>query len=80
MTCRELIEFLMAYVDDELEAGERETFDAHLAICPDCVAYLESYRLAKEAGRVAYAEPEGAVPDDVPEQLVTAILAARGRG
>src|SRR5207244_11155118 len=35
MTCRDVIEFLSAYLDGELAAGGRETFEAHLAEGPD---------------------------------------------
>jgi anti-sigma factor RsiW len=80
MTCREFIDFLWKYLDEELEPGERTTFDEHLAVCPDCVAYLDSYRRTVALGRDALAcgKPEEPVPEDVPEDLVTAILAARG--
>src|SRR5438128_4830644 len=44
MTCRELIEFLIDYLDGTLAPQERERFDAHLAVCPACVRYLDSYR------------------------------------
>jgi anti-sigma factor RsiW len=79
LTCRELVEFLQAYLDGELEAGERARFAAHLEICPDCVDYLESYRktigLAREA--LLAGGPEGPVSEQVPERLVRAVLAAR---
>jgi len=40
MTCRELVDFLMDYLNGELGGGERETFDEHLTICPACVDYI----------------------------------------
>ena len=43
MTCRDFADFLNSYADGELEQAEREAFDAHLAICPDCVQYLAQY-------------------------------------
>lgn len=80
LTCRELIEFLMDYVEDALAPDERASFDAHLAVCPDCVRYLDGYRATVRAGRAAFAEPEAPVPDEVPEALVAAILRARRGG
>jgi anti-sigma factor RsiW len=77
MTCRDFIEFLMDYVAGELSAEERALFDAHLAICPPCVAYLKTYRATIQMGQAALAASEGPVPADVPEELVQAILAAR---
>lgn len=74
MTCRELIDFIASYRDDELTLEQRAEFERHLAVCPSCVAYLKTYEqtivLAREAG-------DDQVPEDVPESLVRAILAAR---
>lgn len=77
MTCRELTGFLADYLGADLPATERTRFDAHLAVCPSCRAYLESYRQTVALGKAAFADPDAAVPADVPEQLVRAILAAR---
>ena len=74
LTCQELIEFLAAYVDEELSADERARFDRHLAVCPHCVDYLHGYRESIRLGKAACADV-----DDVPEELVDAILAARRR-
>lgn len=74
MTCRELIAFLDGYLDGELSREERRRFEAHLAACPDCVNYVASYRLTVALGRAACAGD--ALPADVPEDLVQAILAA----
>jgi len=80
MTCRELTEFLMDYLEGELPEGQRFTFDAHLHRCPACLAYLESYRQTVALGRLVCEDPCAEVPQDVPPQLVEAILAARAQG
>jgi anti-sigma factor RsiW len=80
MTCRDFIEFLLEYSSGELSPEQRREFDAHLAECPWCVAYLRTYERTIRLGKAAFAEPEASVPADVPEELVRAILAARGRG
>jgi anti-sigma factor RsiW len=80
LTCRELVDFLMAYLDDELSAPVRRAFDAHLALCEDCVNYLRGYEATLRLERRAFDAPEAAVPDDVPEELVAAILASRRAG
>ena len=79
LTCRELAEFLWRYLSDELSAGERFAFDAHLAVCPHCVHYLQGYEKTIELGRQAFAEPDASAPPEVPEELVQAILSARAR-
>lgn len=77
MTCRELIDFLMSYLDSELPAAQHESFEDHLRICPHCVSYLDSYRTTVHLARQVCNEPGDGVPADVPEDLVDAILEAR---
>lgn len=79
ITCREFVEFLMSYLDGELEPEVSGTFERHMHDCPTCVSYLDSYRKTVELGREILCDPDGPVPDDVPEDLVAAILAARRR-
>jgi anti-sigma factor RsiW len=79
LTCREVADFLMAYDDGELATPERAAFDAHLAECPDCVAYLQSYRATVALGKRAFADEDAAAAEQVPEKLVAAVLAARRR-
>lgn len=78
MTCRDFVDYLWRYLHEELPADERFEFDAHLAVCPQCVAYLKEYRATIAMGRDALeATPDAQVPDDAPEELIDAILAAR---
>jgi anti-sigma factor RsiW len=79
MTCREFTDFLIDYVDGDLTAAERAAFDEHLGECPDCVTYLRNYVETIRLGKAVCTEEHDAVEDEVPEELVAAILAARGR-
>ena len=47
-----------------------------MAICPDCVQYLQHYTETVKAGRLAMADD---LPEDVPDELVSAILKTRDR-
>lgn len=80
MTCRDFIDFLWRYVAEELPPDERLAFDAHLAVCPDCVDYLRSYRETVRLGKDAFPPDDSPVPEEVPEDLVRAILATQARG
>ena len=80
LTCRELVDFLWRYVEDDLSPDERRTFDRHLSMCRGCRAYLESYRRTIELGHAAFADLDAGVPDDVPAEIVDGILAARRAG
>ena len=77
MTCREFVDFLLEYLSGELSAPERAECERHLAECPDCTAYLHSYRETIKLGKAVFADPAAPVPQDVPEELVQAILASR---
>jgi anti-sigma factor RsiW len=77
ITCRELIDFLWRYVDGEVSDEERLEFEYHLARCPPCVAYMNTYQETVALGRAAFEDLSAPVPPEVPEDLVTAILVAR---
>ena len=51
MTCQELCEFLMQYLEGELKEPERASFAEHVEVCPPCLAYLQTYRKTIELGR-----------------------------
>ena len=75
MTCRDVIEFLADYFEGALAESECALFEAHLAQCRDCVAYLNTYRQTVLLGKQAFADESKA--GAVPVELVSAILAAR---
>jgi len=78
MNCREFTEFLHEYLFGDLSADERSEFDKHLAECPWCVAYLDSYRKTIQLEQAALLPPaEAPPPADAPEELIQAILRAR---
>jgi anti-sigma factor RsiW len=77
MNCREFTEFLHEYLSGNLPADERAAFDAHLAECPWCVAYLDSYRKTIRLEQAAFAPDDEPPPADAPEELIQAILHAR---
>ena len=79
MTCREFVDFLMDYLDQSLPTAQREIFEGHFVECPGCVTYLETYRETLRLEKTLCGDdPDAPVPEDVPEGLVAAILAARG--
>ena len=74
ITCQQLIDFLMSYLDNELPLEQRAEFDRHMAACPSCVDYLNTY---EKTVSLAKACANDSVPEEVPESLVQAILEAR---
>lgn len=76
ITCQALIDFLDDYVEARLSPPERARFDEHLEVCDACVRYLKSYRGTVRALSLVASQDAG-VPEDVPRELVRAVLAAR---
>jgi len=80
MNCREFTEFLHEYLFGNLPTEERAVFEAHLAECPWCRAYLDSYQKTIQLEHAAFAGAGDAMPPaDAPEELIQAILRTRRR-
>lgn len=80
ITCHELLDFLHLYLAGELPDERVHEFERHLGVCDPCVSYIESYKTATALGKAAWIEggPDEPVGGSVPDELVAAILAARG--
>jgi anti-sigma factor RsiW len=48
LTCQELVELVTDYLEDALEPAERARFEAHIATCAGCAAYLAQMRTTLE--------------------------------
>jgi anti-sigma factor RsiW len=44
MSCRELVELVTDYLEGALSPEDVARFEAHVAGCPGCAAYLEQMR------------------------------------
>lgn len=79
MTCRELIDVLMEYLDGGLPAEQRRVLERHLSVCSACRDYLHTYEEAIRMGRASLCEHgDGGdpIPGEVPQELVEAVMAA----
>lgn len=76
MTCREVAEFLMDYLDGALLREPLDVFEAHLAVCRECRDYLKSYQVAVELARMTM-HSGGDAANPLPPELIAAVLAAR---
>jgi anti-sigma factor RsiW len=75
MTCEEVAEFLLDYLEHQLTEEQRGIFEHHVSVCPDCQHYIESYR--KTIHLAKSAETQISDRNEIPEGLVQAILRAR---
>jgi anti-sigma factor RsiW len=49
LPCRELVELVTDYLEDRLSPVDRARFDAHLAACEACRAFLDQFRQTIDA-------------------------------
>lgn len=77
ITCREFDEFIGSYFDGDLSRKQLFVFRAHIRFCRECRQYLKAYQRALQVGRAVFPSMDAPVPDDVPEDLIKAILDSR---
>lgn len=53
ISCKQLVEFAFDYLDGTLPQGDQVAFRRHLALCPDCVVFFETYRKTPQISRDA---------------------------
>jgi anti-sigma factor RsiW len=44
LTCQEVVELVTAYLEGALDGATSARFEAHLADCDGCAAYLDQFR------------------------------------
>lgn len=80
ITCREVSDFLLAYLERELDDEAQAEFERHLKLCPPCVHYMDGYRetvsLVRTCGRREL-DPQQRSKHKPPEDLIQAILRAK---
>ena len=42
--CAEITDLIAAYLTGELDAATKRAFENHMARCPDCVSFLNTYK------------------------------------
>lgn len=77
ITCLQFNDFVGRYFDNELSEQQRVVFETHLRFCRECREYLQAYKRAMEVGHSVMSSSDSTLPEDVPEELVKAILDAR---
>jgi anti-sigma factor RsiW len=74
-TCREMVELVTEYLEGVMPARERAIFEAHLAVCHGCVAYLEQIRaVVRDLSQLG----DDALPAEVRDELLGIFRGLRG--
>jgi hypothetical protein len=66
-TCRQITNLVYDYVTERLRPIVKKDFERHLRLCPDCVAFLNTYRTTVAATRRLQAK-------DIPETVRSNLL------
>jgi predicted anti-sigma-YlaC factor YlaD len=77
ITCNEFESFILAYLEGDLPKRQKLVFEFHLKMFRECREYLQAYRASIELARDAHGAEFTHLSNQVPEDLVKAILAAR---
>jgi hypothetical protein len=75
ISCHQLIEFCLDYIDGALPDDDQVGFRRHLSQCPDCVTFFETYQRTPEVSREALSTE---IPASVRESVRTFLLSRRG--
>ena len=75
ITCRQLLEIIASFVDEDLDEAEHADFERHLERCPSCRAYLASYLQVMDLTKLVIYDDD--VAEGVPEDLVRIVLGRR---
>ena len=77
LNCIEFERFVHDYQEGSLSPRERRAFEFHMELCPMCRVYFASYLQTIELGKKICAKDDASAPAELPEDLASAILAAR---
>jgi len=80
LTCEELDQFVVDYLDRKLSSWQRFKFCFHILLCPKCRAFLDGYKKTVEIEKLTAISLERPAVEEAPEDLIRAILAARPKG
>lgn len=66
LDCQRVADLLVDFVTEEMDPEIRKMIDAHLLECPDCMAFLNTYRKTIETTRsIVYEE----IPQEMQKRL-----------
>ena len=65
--CKECIELLHDYLEGELDPGINTSLEEHLADCPPCVAFVNTYKSATRLCKTTLQSKD--IPDAVKSRL-----------
>ncbi len=77
MSCKEVEEFLMDYLEGNLGFCTRVRFRLHILMCPDCPKYIQEYKNTVVLGKSMFDHLDDESIENVPEEIIHAILSIK---
>lgn len=71
LSCRNVNEFLVEYLEGTLDPRLEKRFEAHVKRCPQCQAYVDQYRQTVALVRETSKTAEVDFPDRLVEHTIT---------
>jgi anti-sigma factor RsiW len=68
-TCRDIEKLLLDYVEGDLDPDRRDKLAQHLADCPDCLSFVDTYRQTIAATHDHARPTESEMPPDLVAKL-----------
>ncbi len=66
-TCKEVIQVLTEYLEDDLSTEEKARFEQHMSECSPCMAFLRTYEKSSELATNALRAEE--IPDELQQRI-----------
>lgn len=74
VNCQQAFELIGDFVDSDLSLKGRTRLRLHLLICRHCRRYFSSYRATIRAEKNAFLDVDEPGADEIPDDLIAAIL------
>jgi len=75
-SCKNCVDVLQSYLDGEMAPEDEAHLRSHLAECPPCVDFLETYKATPELCRKALAQR---MPEELSQKLKAFLREKAGR-
>ncbi len=76
LSCRDVEDFMIDFVDGDMDLLTRMQFSMHITMCADCRRYLQMYIDSIALGKRIFDCPDDEATGHVPDEIINAILAA----
>ncbi len=74
LTCRQVEEFLMDYLENRLGFWMTLQFRVHLLMCHNCSNYIQEYKNTIALEKMVFENPDEIAVGNVPDEILEAIL------